>query len=507
MRTSLTSAFILLSFCLLVTGCTTPPLIGVTTQPNDAQAGKLTLQNNKTYAVRPDLLIYTGLANYQYPDGSVYEGDFVAGKRQGKGHEILPSEEEYEGEWYQDQREGQGVLIIPDHSIYTGAFRNNRRAGFGIQTSPSGRYEGDWLADVPHGFGHFTGVAGLEYLGEWKLGKRAGYGVGITRAQSRYEGMWRDNQRSGYGEETRLDGGRYLGDWVDNKQEGLGVSTLPNGDTHSGEWAFNAPMGAGTRRDENGVQLSGMWSGTKLRAGLVQLSNKKSYAGPLYNPRKQGLNPQFLAWITEQAGAGNAQAQLMLGEAYSDYNLPKPDEEKARRWFELAAQQNMVEGKYRLALLFLQNSQNVPQAISLLTEAAEQQHALSSLKLASMYENGEHVEQSIDTAIKLYEQASNLGNLQARNKLAWLFATSSSEQIRDGSKALTLARPMAYLFDTWPYLETLAAALAETGNYSNAVTVQEKAIERAENETNPDILAQLNHRLDLYKAEKAFRSH
>lgn len=507
MRTSLTPACFFLCHVLLVAGCATPPLIGAITQQNDEQAGKLTLQNNKTYPVRPDALIYTGFAYYQYPDGSVYEGDFVAGKKQGNGHEILPSDEEYKGEWYQDQREGQGVLIVPDHSIYTGAFQYNRRAGFGIQTSPSGRYEGDWLADVPHGFGNFTGVAGLEYVGEWNQGKRTGYGVGVTRSKSRYEGMWHDNKRSGFGEETRLDGSRYTGDWADNNREGQGVSTLPNGRIHAGEWAFNAPLGAGTRRDENGVELSGMWSGSTLRAGLMQLSDKQSYAGQLYNPGKQGLNPRFLAWIIAQAQAGNAQAQLMLGKAYSDYSTPKPDPKKAMYWFGLAANQKMVEGKYRLAQLYLQNSQKIQQAISLLTEAAEQQHAPSTLKLATMYDKGTHVDQSIDTAMQLYEQASNLGSLQARNKLAWIFATSSSEQYRNGNKALELVKPLAYLFDTWPYLETLAAALAETGNYSNAVTVQQKAIARAENETDPDILAQLNRGLDLYKAEKTVRSN
>ena len=507
MRTSLTPPCFFLCLYLLVAGCATPPLIGEIAQQNDEQAGKLTLQNNKTYPVRPDALSYTGFAYYQYPDGSVYEGEFVAGKRQGNGHQILPSDEEYEGEWHQDQREGQGAIIVPDHSIYTGTFRNNRRAGFGIQTSPSGRYEGDWLANVPHGFGNFTGVAGLEYVGEWKGGKRTGYGLGVTRSKSQYEGMWHENKRSGYGEEIRLDGSRYRGDWADNKREGQGVSSQPNGSLHDGEWAFNAPLGAGTHKDENGVQLTGMWSGSTLRAGLVQLSNKQSYAGLLYNPRKQGLNPHFLSWITEQAETGNAQAQLMLGEAYSDYSLPKPDRDKARHWFELAANQNIVEGKYRLAVLYLKNSENAQQAVNLLSEAAEQQHAPSNLKLATLYDEGEHVDQSMDTAIKFYAQASDLGNLQARNKLAWIFATSSSERNRDANKALELVKPLAYLFDTWPYLETLAAALAETGNYSNAVSVQQKAIVRAENETDPAILARLNRSMNLYKAEKTIRSN
>jgi len=129
------------------------------------------------------------------------------------------------------------------------------------------------------------------------------------------------------------------------------------------------------------------------------------------------------------------------------------------------------------------------------------------MKLAGLYESGEGVVKNTATAIQLYEQASDGGNMQARNKLAWLLATSSAKQFRDGSKAVRLARPMAYQYNTWPYLETLAAALAESGNYSNAVAVQKKALTRAENVTDTGNLAQITLRLELYKADKPFRDY
>ena len=502
MRTSITIAY----FILLLAGCSTPPIIGPLAHNGDPLAGELKLENNLTYRIRPDALTYTGMADYLLPDGTKYRGEFLNGKRQGAGRESLPSGETYEGNWINDQREGQGVLIKSDDSVYTGAFQNNLRAGYGIQTSPAGRYEGDWYADSPHGFGYFTGGQGIEYLGAWEEGKRSGYGVAVMRSQNRYEGMWIDNKRNGYGEEVRLDGRRYTGDWVENKRDGQGTEILPDDSSHAGEWKFNAPLGAGTSIDESGIKLSGMWSGKTIRAGLVILPSQASYAGLLYNPRKRSLNPRFLNWISSQAQRGDAHAALMLAKAYSDYSMPKQSPDKAWFWFVKAANQALVEGQYRLALIYLENSEDKHLAVLLLTEAVKHKHASSALKLAELYERGEGVVQNTATALNLYEQASDGGNMQARNKLAWLLATSSNEQLRDGSKAVALARPMVYLFDTWPYLETLAAALAETQNYSNAVLVQQKALTRAESVTDSGIQEQLTHRLELYQAQKPFRS-
>ena len=70
------------------------------------------------------------------------------------------------------------------------------------------------------------------------------------------------------------------------------------------------------------------------------------------------------------------------------------------------------------------------------------------------------------------------GDALALNNLAWEMATSADANMRDGQRALGCAeRAVAVTGRTNAmYLDTLAAAYAETGQFTNAVSVQQEAI-------------------------------
>jgi eukaryotic-like serine/threonine-protein kinase len=70
------------------------------------------------------------------------------------------------------------------------------------------------------------------------------------------------------------------------------------------------------------------------------------------------------------------------------------------------------------------------------------------------------------------------GDALALNNLAWQMATSADGSMRDGRRAVVLAeRAVAVTGRTnASYLDTLAAALAETGDFSQAVHVQQEAV-------------------------------
>ena len=70
----------------------------------------------------------------------------------------------------------------------------------------------------------------------------------------------------------------------------------------------------------------------------------------------------------------------------------------------------------------------------------------------------------------------------AQNNLAWLLATSPQASLRDGSQALSLAQQANQLTgDGNPIiLATLAAACAETGRFSQAVEIAQRALQLAE---------------------------
>jgi tetratricopeptide (TPR) repeat protein len=89
--------------------------------------------------------------------------------------------------------------------------------------------------------------------------------------------------------------------------------------------------------------------------------------------------------------------------------------------------------------------------------------------------------------------------------LAWLLATAPDPKVRDGTRAVALAQKAVELTkETEPRaLEALAAALAETGQFAEAVTAQKKAL------ATPGIpkeeLERAQMRLKLYEAKKPYR--
>ena len=99
----------------------------------------------------------------------------------------------------------------------------------------------------------------------------------------------------------------------------------------------------------------------------------------------------------------------------------------------------------------------------------------------------------------------------AANNLAWLLATHPDADGRDGAEALRLARRVceASQFREPQSLDTLAAALAENNQFSEAVRTIERAIERAielaEKSDQAALAERLRSRLLLYERQQPFR--
>jgi len=92
----------------------------------------------------------------------------------------------------------------------------------------------------------------------------------------------------------------------------------------------------------------------------------------------------------------------------------------------------------------------------------------------------------------------------ANNTLAWFLATCEVDSFRDGEVARKRAEVAceASNWKNWIFIDTLAAAEAESGNFRKAVEMQEKAIEIAPQEA----VAECRSRLELYQSEEPFRS-
>jgi tetratricopeptide (TPR) repeat protein len=93
------------------------------------------------------------------------------------------------------------------------------------------------------------------------------------------------------------------------------------------------------------------------------------------------------------------------------------------------------------------------------------------------------------------------------NDLAWILATSSDAQIRDGAKAVQFAERACALthYQMTRYLGTLAAAYAEAGRFDNAITTAQKACDLATQRGETELLQRNTELLQLYRAHKPCR--
>jgi tetratricopeptide (TPR) repeat protein len=115
---------------------------------------------------------------------------------------------------------------------------------------------------------------------------------------------------------------------------------------------------------------------------------------------------------------------------------------------------------------------------------------------------GDHTSARADLEKALELQPDDSGVL---NNLAWLLATSPDEAIRDGKRAIELARK-ACEETTWkqPHIiSTLAASYAETGDFEEARKYSRQAVESEEG--SPEVKKQLEGELASYVAEKPWR--
>ena len=92
--------------------------------------------------------------------------------------------------------------------------------------------------------------------------------------------------------------------------------------------------------------------------------------------------------------------------------------------------------------------------------------------------------------------------------MAWLLATSDDPQLRNGPKAVKLATTACTGMGgklNPRYLDILAAAYAETGQFKNAIQVAERIHQMALKAGKSEFAATIAARLDGYKAGKPFR--
>ena len=109
---------------------------------------------------------------------SIYRGEIVNKKREGRGVMLYRKARVYEGFWSGDSRNGPGFERYSNGNQYEGTYRNNKPHGKGTYTWVNGEiYEGEWVNGLKEGQGVWKGIFGDSYLGDWVQSKANGYGI------------------------------------------------------------------------------------------------------------------------------------------------------------------------------------------------------------------------------------------------------------------------------------------------------------------------------------------
>jgi tetratricopeptide (TPR) repeat protein len=118
-----------------------------------------------------------------------------------------------------------------------------------------------------------------------------------------------------------------------------------------------------------------------------------------------------------------------------------------------------------------------------------------------------HVGEGVEEWQKVLSVEPDNGN--AMSNLAWVFAASPDQSLRDGPKAVELAEQALRLSGgRIPIVfRTLAAAYAESGRFSDAIQTAQQGTELANSQGNPGLATELKSNIALYRERQPLRDH
>jgi tetratricopeptide (TPR) repeat protein len=201
--------------------------------------------------------------------------------------------------------------------------------------------------------------------------------------------------------------------------------------------------------------------------------------------------------------ANNSSAEFFIGLAYDKQGEP----EKAIEHYKAAIEINPYDylSHYDLAQLLRKAGQLQPAAehyrITLQIRPSDMNYRLNLANILPQL--GRTAE-----AVQLYNDVLQVepDSLDALNNLAWLFATSNDDNIRNGSRAVQLAQRACELtkYKITALVGTLAAAYAEAGQFTEAVAIAEKACALATASKDAILLQKNQELLALFRTGRPY---
>lgn len=274
----------------------------------------------------------TSVTNFLYENGITYTGQVKGAKRHGKGCLKWPDGAMYDGDWVDDKASGYGVFQHGEANkgvVYEGEWKDNAAEGKGKLTQKDHvLYEGTWHQDIQEGEGKETWPDGSMFVGNYKNGYKEGLGTFTWPEKSKYHGEFHLNEIQGWGRYDWPDGRVYCGQWLESKMHGFGWFFWPNGQIYRGNYEMDKKEGWGEF----------FWPDKKMYCGWWE-NGKQSGYGTFRSPKGEerfGVweNGSRLNWISPEEYTRKVEA----GEI-----RPKPEFPELPDWLEQLKQEILPE--------------------------------------------------------------------------------------------------------------------------------------------------------------------
>ncbi|MEI6859330.1 MAG: tetratricopeptide repeat protein [Shewanella sp.] len=214
-----------------------------------------------------------------------------------------------------------------------------------------------------------------------------------------------------------------------------------------------------------------------------------------------------VAHVQLQAIRGKQEAQFLLGLLYLSGRFVAKDQQQGIEWISTAAEKGHHKAQQTLADLSFEGNiikRDLITAERWYLMLSEQGNKWAQFRLGSIYAaGGEGVARNCGKAV---ERFNLVGDEASLGNVVWILATCPEAKYRNGDKALELARSLIVLDHQDPNsLDNLAAAYAETGDYSAAVETQQQAIHALKGSKMVNLFDEFEQRLQSYQQNKPFR--
>jgi TPR repeat protein len=264
------------------------------------------------------------------------------------------------------------------------------------------------------------------------------------------------------------------------------------------------PQGAGIERD---LAAAVQW----LNAAAEQEDPRAlGMLGVLYRTGT-GVVQHRDTWVllaTRAAELGFAPSAVEIALHLLAGDPAAADVERALHFLRGAASSGYSLGAYALGKEYLRGehiSRNAGLAAEWLTRASELGFSLGTAWLAELYAKGIGVTANPRRAAELRAQALAAMSLGERNELAWELAVSPHAELRNGTLAVEIAEAAVAERPLPLYIDTLAAAYAETGRFEEAVRAEQRALAALSGDAAAKTRDSYAARLELYRSGGVYR--